>query len=90
MCGVSRYGGMLSLLVRPGEGAEEVAGALALDMALRVTREVRLVKAATSLGGTESLLEHRRSVEGSHPVSPPGLLRLSVSTSLHTLRAYKH
>ena len=29
------------------------------------------------LGGTESLIEHRRSIEGAYPVSPPNLLRIS-------------
>ena len=33
---------------------------------------------ATSLGSTESLIEHRRSVEGPLSKTPPGLLRLSV------------
>jgi cystathionine gamma-synthase len=67
---------MLSLLVRPrldGRGSKDGG-----EEALHVSREVRLFKPATSLGGTESLLEHRRSVEGTHPVSPPALLRLSV------------
>ena len=81
-CESNRYGGMLSFLVQPrsiggvcGDGGEE---------ALRISREVRLFKAATSLGGTESLIEHRRSVEGEHPVSPPNLLRLSVSVTADT------
>ena len=34
--------------------------------------------AATSLGGVESLIEHRASVEGPLSQSPPNLLRLSV------------
>ncbi|HKQ95829.1 MAG TPA: PLP-dependent transferase, partial [Aestuariivirgaceae bacterium] len=33
---------------------------------------------ATSLGGVESLAEHRRSVEGPESIVPPNLLRLSV------------
>ena len=33
---------------------------------------------ATSLGGCESLVEHRASVEGPDPVSPQNLLRVSV------------
>ena len=75
-CFYNRFGGMLSLLVRPrldGRGSKDGG-----EEALHVSREVRLFKPATSLGGTESLLEHRRSVEGTHPVSPPALLRLSV------------
>ena len=39
---------------------------------------LRLFINATSLGGCESLVEHRASVEGDHPVSPQNLLRLSV------------
>ena len=33
---------------------------------------------ATSLGGPESLIEHRASVEGPESRTPPGLLRLSI------------
>jgi cystathionine gamma-synthase len=39
---------------------------------------VQLWKRATSLGGTESLIEHRASVEGAGTPAPPDLLRLSV------------
>lgn len=61
------FGAMLSVQIRGGrEGALEVAG------------KVRLFINATSLGGCESLIEHRASVEGAHPVSPQNLLRLSV------------
>lgn len=35
-------------------------------------------KRATSLGGTESLIEHRKSVEGSFGTSPGNLIRISV------------
>ena len=76
---------MLSLLVAPRQEAKQNSargsdeGHDGEQEALQVTREVRLFKAVTSLGGTESLIEHRRSVEGAHPVSPPNLLRLSVS-----------
>lgn len=48
------------------------------DAALRVAGNVRLFTNATSLGGVESLIEHRESTEVSLPKSPPGLLRLSV------------
>jgi cystathionine gamma-synthase len=61
------YGGMLSLCVAGGERA-------AIDTAARV----RLWKRATSLGGVESLIEHRASVEGAGSPAPPDLLRLSV------------
>ena len=43
-----------------------------------MVKSVKLFKRATSLGGTESLIEHRRSVEGAYAVSPPNLLRVSV------------
>lgn len=61
------FGAMLSLRVRGGREA-----------ALAVAGRVRLILNATSLGGCESLIEHRASVEGPHPVSPQNLLRLSV------------
>ncbi len=46
--------------------------------ALAVAGKLRVFTNATSLGGCESLVEHRASVEGANPVSPPGLLRFSV------------
>jgi len=61
------FGGMMSVLIRGGREA-------ALEFASRV----RLFTNATSLGGCESLIEHRASVEGEHPVSPQNLLRLSI------------
>ncbi len=61
------YGGMLSIEVRGG--AEEALG---------VSQRVQLFTRATSLGGVESLIEHRYSVEGAFSVAPPNLLRLSV------------
>jgi cystathionine gamma-synthase len=61
------FGGMLSLRVKGGEAA-------AIDTAA----QVNLWKRATSLGGTESLIEHRASVEGAGTPAPPDLLRLSV------------
>ena len=60
------FGGMLSVLVRGGEAA-------AIDAAARV----EVWKRATSLGGTESLIEHRASVEGLGSPVPTSLLRLS-------------
>ena len=39
---------------------------------------LRLWKRATSLGGVESLAEHRASVEGPQSATPPDLLRMSV------------
>ena len=64
---MSDFGGMLSF---------EVHGARA--EALRVAARLELVTRATSLGGPESLIEHRASVEGSHTRAPEGLLRMSV------------
>ena len=61
------YGAMLSVQVRGGREA-----------ALRVAGKLRLFTNATSLGGCESLVEHRASVEGANPVSPQDLLRVSV------------
>jgi cystathionine gamma-synthase len=39
---------------------------------------VRVFTRATSLGGVESLIEHRASVEGPHSRTPQGLLRMSI------------
>jgi cystathionine gamma-synthase len=61
------FGGMLSVRVRGG--AEAAIGAAA---------RVEIWKRATSLGGVESLIEHRASVEGAGSPAPPDLLRLSV------------
>src|SRR4051794_19556598 len=61
------FGGMLSIRVRGGAEAAIAAAA-----------RVELWKRATSLGGVESLLEHRASVEGQGSPVPPDLLRLSV------------
>ncbi|HVS31777.1 MAG TPA: aminotransferase class I/II-fold pyridoxal phosphate-dependent enzyme [Thermoanaerobaculia bacterium] len=61
------YGGMLSLLVRGGR-----------EEALAVTARVSLFTRATSLGGVESLIEHRASSEGPGSGTPQNLLRLSV------------
>jgi cystathionine gamma-synthase len=60
------YGGMLSLCVKGGAPA-----------ALAVVAKLRLWKRATSLGGVESLVEHRASVEGPGSPTPADLLRLS-------------
>jgi cystathionine gamma-synthase len=61
------FGGMLSVQVRGGREA-----------AFAVERRVRIFTCATSFGGTESLLEHRASVEGATTRSPDNLLRLSI------------
>jgi len=46
--------------------------------ALATAARVRLFTRATSLGGVESLIEHRASIEGPHTLTPQGLLRLSI------------
>ena len=48
------------------------------ETAKPVAASTRVILPATSLGGVESLIEHRRSVEGSHSVVDPTLLRLSI------------
>jgi cystathionine gamma-synthase len=49
-----------------------------LEHALAVRAAVRVFKRATSLGGTESLIEHRQSMEGPSSPVPDDLLRLSI------------
>lgn len=61
------YGGMLSLRHGGGESA-----------ALATAARVKVFKRATSLGGVESLIEHRASVEGPSTPVPADLLRLSI------------
>jgi len=60
------FGGMLSIRVRGGAEA-----------AIATAARVSLWKRATSLGGVESLIEHRASIEGAGSPCPPDLLRLS-------------
>jgi len=48
------------------------------ETAVRVASNVKLFVNATSLGGVESLIEHRASVEGPESTTAPGLLRLSI------------
>jgi cystathionine gamma-synthase len=48
------------------------------DAAIAVTANTKLFTRATSLGGVESLIEHRASIEGPGTTSPEGLLRLSI------------
>ncbi len=64
---MSDFGGMLSFQVAGGRDA-------AMDVAARV----RLFVRATSLGGTQSLIEHRASIEGPDSPTPDDLLRVSV------------
>lgn len=43
-----------------------------------VCSAVKLFKRATSLGGTESLIEHRRDIEGAYSLTSEGLIRVSI------------
>jgi cystathionine gamma-synthase len=61
------FGGLLSFLVK-GDAAA----------ALAVAGRLELIARATSLGGVESLIEHRHTIEGAATGVPPNLLRLSV------------
>ncbi len=61
------FGGMLSIRVKGGETA-----------AIATAARVKIWQRATSLGGIESLIEHRASIEGPDSPVPPDLLRLSV------------
>ncbi|MEP6730430.1 MAG: aminotransferase class V-fold PLP-dependent enzyme [bacterium] len=61
------FGGMMSIQLRGGEKS-----------ALDLTRKLTLFTRATSLGGTESLIEHRASVEGPTTLAPVNLLRVSI------------
>jgi len=67
------FGGMLSIRVRASDGAPTGEAA-----AIAAAARVELWKRATSLGGVESLIEHRASVEGAGTPVPADLLRLSV------------
>jgi len=61
------FGAMLSICVAGGQAA-----------AMRVAGRTRLLTRATSLGGVESLIEHRASIEGAGTRAPANLLRLSI------------
>jgi cystathionine gamma-synthase len=61
------FGAMLSFTLKGGEPA-----------AMRVAAAVQLFTRATSLGGVESLIEHRASMEGPDTQTPRNLLRVSV------------
>jgi len=64
---MSMFGGMLSLEVKDG-----------YDAAMSVAAKTKIFIRATSLGGVESLIEHRASIEGPGTTSPEGLLRISI------------
>ncbi len=61
------FGGMLSIRFTGGEAS-----------AMKVAANLKVFKRATSLGGVESLVEHRASIEGPDSPVPPDLLRFSV------------
>jgi cystathionine gamma-synthase len=61
------YGGMLSVQVKGDR-----------ERAFAVVAQVKLFTRATSLGGVESLIEHRASIEGKDSKTPDNLLRLSI------------
>ena len=64
---MSMFGGMLSFELNDGR-----------DAAMSVAAKTKIFTRATSLGGVESLIEHRASIEGAGTTSPEGLLRLSI------------
>jgi cystathionine gamma-synthase len=64
---MSMFGGMLSFEIKDGR-----------DAAMSVAAQTKIFTRATSLGGVESLIEHRASIEGAGTTSPEGLLRLSI------------
>jgi len=64
---MSDFGGMLSFRMRAGREA-----------AMALTGKLNVFKTATSLGGVESLIEHRASSEGQGSTTPQNLLRVSV------------
>jgi cystathionine gamma-synthase len=64
---MSGFSGMMSIRLKDGEKA-----------AISAAARVELWKRATSLGGVESLIEHRASIEGPTSPCPTDLLRLSV------------
>jgi cystathionine gamma-synthase len=64
---MTAFGGMLSFCLKGGQ-----------DEAKRVINRLQLFTRATSLGGVESLIEHRATVEGPDTKTPFNLLRVSV------------
>lgn len=64
---INGFGGMLSFLY---DGNEQET--------LKALSKLKLVKHATSLGGVETLVDHRKTAEGIHSLSPSNLVRVSV------------
>lgn len=61
------YGAMLSVLIKGDE-----------ENAFKVSTKLKHFTTATSLGGVESLVEHRKSIEGVDSPTPANLVRISV------------
>ena len=64
---INGFGSIISILVKGG-----------MQEAINVAGKLNIFKHATSLGGVESLVEHRRTAEGKNPLSPENLLRISI------------
>jgi cystathionine gamma-synthase len=64
---MSAFSGMMSFEVSAGSAA-----------AMKVAAKLKIFIRATSLGGVESLIEHRASIPGESPDTPQGLLRASI------------
>jgi cystathionine gamma-synthase len=64
---MTSFGAMMSFQVRGGEA-----------QAMKLAANLKLITRATSLGGVESLIEHRSSIEGPDSKTPKNLLRFSV------------
>eukprot|EP00276_Gloeochaete_wittrockiana_P007745 CAMPEP_0184655512 /NCGR_PEP_ID=MMETSP0308-20130426/13109_1 /TAXON_ID=38269 /ORGANISM="Gloeochaete witrockiana, Strain SAG 46.84" /LENGTH=429 /DNA_ID=CAMNT_0027092009 /DNA_START=309 /DNA_END=1598 /DNA_ORIENTATION=+ len=70
---VGGFGGMVSFDVKKKVGDEEGTAS-----AIKVVAHFKLFTRATSLGGVESLAEHRASIEGPESRTPKTLIRLSI------------
>ena len=64
---MTAFGGVFSFCLKGGEAE-----------ARRAVNSLKFFTQATSLGGVESLIEHRASVEGPDTKTPFNLLRVSV------------
>ena len=67
------FGAMLSVRLPFGDQGDDSP-----DFAVETAARVRVFRRATSLGGTESLIEHRRTIEPEWSKTPASLLRVSV------------
>ena len=64
---MERFGGMISFELKEN-------GARAFEL----PNKLKVFTRATSLGGVESLIEHRKSIEGPESLTPASLVRLSI------------